>query len=402
MHGKKKIKWILGMCAGVVVIFLLLGITSFFSRVKKEEMKKENSVRNEWLQAYPYANSTDVYSINDRYALDGTKRIMLPGCMRANGFETDIAYVSDKWLYYYEFDDEENGMLRRIPLHKGEDNRDIIDLENMECVRDTKNENSFTVNGEYYAGISYGTVAMLWNMETGQIIRQKIPEEIAYPKKVMTEDKYWYVLAQSDNWILWGGEYGAMLQMIPSGQLQILERKAVIMAVHGRDYLYYATDQKKCYKYNLNTREKKLWLNEEQLQDIVRNKLNLTKETIISCNLDCFFSDDKKIYWQLRVKLSRGDESEKKYVVLSQSLNSDELPVYDGALTDILQKNGASGYFMHVGPYWYLQKESYYCYNQEKREIKEITENDPEWNIAYALSPWGVEENNLMGETLLW
>ena len=174
------------------------------------------------------------------------------------------------------------------------------------------------------------------------------------------------------------------------------------MAVHGRDYLYYATDQKKCYKYNLNTREKKLWLNEEQLQDIVRNKLNLTKETIISCNLDCFFSDDKKIYWQLRVKLSRGDESEKKYVVLSQSLNSDELPVYDGALTDILQKNGVSGYFMHVGPYWYLQKESYYCYNQEKREIKEITENDPEWNIAYALSPWGVEENNLMGETLLW
>ena len=67
-----------------------------------------------------------------------------------------ILCVNDKWLYYYFDDDEGTGNLKRVPLRKGKDKRDIMNTEHVENVRDTQYENGFTVAGDYYAGISYG------------------------------------------------------------------------------------------------------------------------------------------------------------------------------------------------------------------------------------------------------
>ena len=381
----------------IAFLVVLVGLLCLFF-YKKNMMKETNSGKSEKIhsQLYPYANSTDIYSVNGRYALDGTKRKEIH-FLHNEGYDVNIVYVNDKWLYYSDYYDGENGMLRRIPLHKGKDNRDIVDEKKAECVRDVYNENGFTVNGDYYAGISYGTVAMLWNLETKQKVRQKIPEEIAYSHSEETEDKYWYVLEQNDDWILWEGEHGTMLQMIPSGQVYAIEKKPVEMVIQGNNCIFYTTNSKCCYKYDFIKKEKTLWLKEAQIKNIVCDKLKLSKEVAFSCIIDRVMSDEKKIYWQIRVRTSKQKSSGTRYIVLTQSRDSDELPSYDENLTDILQKygSGKSKFLVHIGEYWYLQNNGYFCYSARTNEVKKLEANDPEWNILYAVLPEGIYSETL-------
>ena len=63
--------------AGVVLAIVFVLVFICFNRKEQnkiDEKKTENPVMN----LYPYANSTDIYSSNARYALDGTKKIELP------------------------------------------------------------------------------------------------------------------------------------------------------------------------------------------------------------------------------------------------------------------------------------------------------------------------------------
>lgn len=181
---------------------------------------------------FPYANSTDIYTSIARYALDGSKRKGL-NLIGTDGLDCSILSVDDKWLYYYSGDEEGTGNLKRIPLQKGADKRDVVALNKAENVRDTQYEHGFTVAGNYYAGISYGTVALLYNMNTREIIRCKIPKDLSYTKDVEPEDKYWCVLEQGKDWILWERDHGVMLQKIPTGELYTVEKKEAY-DVHGK------------------------------------------------------------------------------------------------------------------------------------------------------------------------
>lgn len=372
---------------GVIAILIAaLIVLKFF--VKNENIKKETNgsktQKEISLEMYPYANSTDIYSLSGRYALDGTKRIALPFLQNTDE-SVNIAYVNDEWLYYYEYDEEEGGPLKRIPLHKGKDNRDVVDEAKAQVVRNTKNENGFVVHGNYYAGVSYGTVVMLLDIETNQAVRKKVPDEIAYAKDVVTEDKYWGVLEQGENWILWEGDSGVMLQLIPSGEVYVIERKPVTMVKGGKDCFYYSTDSKSCYKYDLSQKEKVLCFKESDIQKIISEQLKISEREKISCRIDNILTNDSKIYWQIKVRYPEKAKESTQYIVLSYGENGNQ-PVIDRDMEDILEavKNGR--FLTHIGAYWYLYNGEYMCYDERTKKYKKIDMSAPEWNVAYAVS----------------
>lgn len=47
---------------------------------------------------------------------------------------------------------------------------------------------------------------------------------------------------------------------------------------------------------------------------------------------------------------------------------------------------------MNVDGLWFLQGNDFYCYNTKTGLVKEINENDAEWNVPYAVYKGGLED----------
>ena len=375
--------------AGVVLAIVFVLVFICFNRKEQnkiDEKKTENPVMN----LYPYANSTDIYSSNARYALDGTKKSELPHMLGLSN-DMDIIYVNDKWLYYCEYNTDKGDLLRRIPLHKGKNHRDIVDESKAEIVRNTYNENGFTVNDNYYAGISYGTVVMLMNLETKHTVRKKVPAQIAYPKKADTEAKVWTAWEQDKNWILWVGECGTMIQMIPSGDIYLLETKRILGARKGENCIYYTTDSKSCYQYDFLKKKKRLCLNQDDIHKLINGQLDLTNAEKKTYKINSILSDKSKVYWQVEAKYSIKEEMKKKYVILTYDEKGKQFTV-DETLTKVLEKRQASRFIMHICSKWYLFDGDFLCYDETTKKVKKIDVNTPEWNMSYACTRLGIGE----------
>lgn len=385
----------------IITILLLVGCG------KKSVEKISQNIPQSVMITFPYANSTDIYTSTARYALDGSKRKGL-NLIGADGLDCSILSVDDKWLYYYSGDEEGTGNLKRIPLQKGKDKRDIIDLKKAENVRDTQYEHGFTVVGNYYAGISYGTVALLYNMNTRETIRCKIPKDLSYTKDVESEDKYWCVLEQGKDWVLWERERGVMLQKIPTGELYTVEkRKHTMFTAKRSDCFIYSTNKKSCYLYDTKHNSKRILMKEKQIRRAICSSMDISETELASCYIDNLMVKEDKFCMQLKIKLVKGNITEEKYVILSQNQGENDLFVYDKFLNSVLrkcsekrykkEKNGKANdakirFVMNVDGLWFLQGNDFYCYNTKTGLVKEINENDAEWNVSYAVYKDGLED----------
>ncbi len=385
----------------IIIIVLLAGCG------RKSVEKISQNISPSIMETFPYANSTDIYTSTARYALDGSKRKGL-NLIGTDGLDCSILPVDDKWLYYYSGDEEGTGNLKRIPLQKGADKRDVVDLKKAENVRDTQYEHGFTVTGNYYAGISYGTVALLYNMNTREIIRCKIPKDLSYTKDVEPEDKYWCVLEQGKDWILWERDHGVMLQKIPTGELYTVEKKKHTMFTAKRnDCVIYSTNKKSCYLYDVKDNSKKIFMEEKQIRKAICSGMNIPETELHSCCIDNLMVKEDKFCMQLKIKIKKRNTTEEKYVILSQKQGENDFFVYDKFLNSILRKCAEKRYkkeekkkaddekirfVMNVDGFWFLQGNDFYCYNTETGLVKEINENDTEWNVAYAVYKDGLED----------
>ena len=387
---------------------LVIVITIFILVACKGESTVETpqTVPRSVMVYFPYANSTDIYTPTARYALDGSKKKGL-NLIGSDGLACSILCVDDKWLYYYADDEEGTGNLKRIPLRKGEDNRDIVDVKRAENIRDTQYENGFTVVGNYYAGISYGTVGIVYNMNTGETVRCEVPKALSYSKDVQTEDKYWCVLEQGKDWVLWEGEHGVMLQKIPTGELWVVEKGNYTMSTaEANDCVIYSTDELSCYLYDTKKNNRKLLMEENEIRKAICSGLNIAKRELSSYYIDKFMVKEDKFCMQLKVKITKNSIVERKYVVLSQMQGANEF-VYDKPLNAVLKncfmkmKNKADKqknydknirFVMNVGEHWFLEGNRVFCYNEKTDFVMEIDRNDPEWNICFAICKVGLED----------
>ena len=116
---------------------------------------------------------------------------------------------------------------------------------------------------------------------------------------------------------------------------------------------------------------------------------------------------EDKFCMQLKIKIEKRNTTEEKYVILSQKQGENDFFVYDKFLNSILRKCAEKRYkkeekkkaddekirfVMNVDGFWFLQGNDFYCYNTETGLVKEINENDTEWNVAYAVYKDGLED----------
>ncbi len=391
------------MKSKLVILITILFLTGCGAK-KTEERPQPVATNKVTMESYPYANSTDIYTSTARYALDGTSRRMI-NLRGSDGLERSILYVSDEWLYYY-VDDDGTGTLKRIPLHKGRDKRDIVDIEKAENIRDTQYENGFTVVDNYYAGISYGTVGILYNMDTGETVRQKVPEDLSYSKEEDTEEKYWGVLEQGKDWVLWENAHGIMLQMIPSCELRTIENRNYAVAhTKNENCIIYSTDKQSCTQYDAGKNEKNVLFGEKQIRNAICLGMGLSESELGFYRIDNFMVKDKKIYMQLKVKITKKDIVEHKYVILSQVPGEEERLVFDQTLNTILKNNSKKRqkkkkkkvyydnirFVANMDYLWFMAADSYYCYDEKTGVVKEIDRNDSEWNVSNAIWQDGLD-----------
>lgn len=385
----------------LILFVLLVGCGTENLIEKPQNIFSDNTV----LEDYPYANSTDIYTSTERYTIDGTNRETL--YLGTDELDYSVLYVNDEWLYYYDADDEGTGTLRRIPLHKGKDGRDIVDIEKKEVIRDTQHEKGFTIVGNYYVGISYGTVGILHNMDTGETVRQNIPEELLYSKNIEGEDKKWYVLAQGNDWVLWGGN-GMMLQKIPSGEISALEEEDNTATVASdNNYIIYAVNKHSCYQYDVEKNKKKAIAKAEQIGKALCQGLDISQKEIDSFSIDNIMVNDYRIYLQLKVKTIQKNIIEQRYVILSQNREERGVLSYDTQLNSVLKNNFVrkekkmgkktiyrenSSFVLNIGELWFIKSKHYYCYDEKTNSVKEIDKDDREWNICYAVCEGGLED----------
>ena len=385
----------------IITILLLVGCGADSTIENPQQENMDYSA----MKAYSFANSTDIYNATGIYALDGTGRkgLYLVG---TNGLDYSILCVNDKWLYYYFDDDEGTGNLKRVPLRKGKDKRDIMNTEHVENVRDTQYENGFTVVGDYYAGISYGTVAIVYNMNTKETVRHKVPKELAYSHEVETEDKYWQVLQQGDDWVIWENSKGVMLQEIPSGKMKVIEKgNGIAVLEKKKNSIIYSTDNRSCFQYDIEGDKKEIVMKEEQICSAVEKGLGVSEADKVSFSIDDLMVKDDQYYMQLKVKVTKANSMEHKYVMLSQREGENGLFEYDETLNAILKKYTVlhkkkkgkkkvsyanNKFVMNVERYWFLQDRDSYCYDAKTNTVKKIDNNDPEWRICFADSTFGL------------
>lgn len=376
----------------VTSIILIVFIVVIWHRVsgnlvpQKIKNKKSIEQRLEESKDYQYANSTDIYSMDGRFDLNGENKRELPFFLKKENIS--IAYVNDDWLYFYEdYEEGETGKLKRIPLHKGDDHRDVVNGSKAEVVCDTYAQNEFLVNDDFYAGISYGTSAILLDMKNGKTIRKAVPESIQYPKKVEMEEKIWEVLEKSKDWILWRGDYGTMIQHVPTGEVTVLEKKSIEMATKSRNCLYYSINTKNWYQYDFANQQKIKIFGEQDIKKVINNYFHLNntkqfKDYIIEraiCNSD-------KIYFQIVFKKSK-ERKRRQYVMVKYDIDEKSLKV-DKEIQDLLERYKNIMVLGEIYSNWYLYDGNYWCYNN--RKLKKIYIHSPEWNRCYGKSQLGL------------
>ena len=90
------------------------------------------------------------------------------------------------------------------------------------------------------------------------------------------EDKYWCVLEQGKDWILWERERGVMLQKIPTGELYTVEkRKHTMFTAKRNDCVIYSTNKKSCYLYDVKNNSKKIFMEEKQIRKAICSGMNI-------------------------------------------------------------------------------------------------------------------------------
>ena len=385
----------------LVLLFCLNVVTGCTSAEREKTPLK--APQNPSMDEYCYANSTDIYSLTGRYCIDGTKKKEL---WLEEPYEYSILEVNDSWLYYYEYDDEETGELKRIPLHKGEDGRDVLDIENKEMIRDTRHENGLAIVGNYYVGISYGTVAVLYDMETKKTIRQKIPEQLQYPKKMETEDKQWAVWEQGENWVIWEGENGFFIHKIPSGEvfeLKIDKNFELISKFDNNSLIL--TDGPNCYVYDIQEMKTKKLFGKEKISMAICQGLKISEHELESFIVDYYFRNETRYFLQIDVKSIKDGKVEKKKIMLSQDINESDNLSYDNQMNQIMKQTEPEKdidrtreksnceFIINVDHLWFIKNSKrYFCYNETTGILKKIDRSSPEWNVYYAVSEHGLED----------
>lgn len=242
-------------------------------------------------------------------------------------------------------------------------------------------------------------------MNTRETIRCKIPKDLLYAKDVETEDKYWCVLEQGKDWILWERERGVMLQKIPTGELYTIEKgKHTMFTAKRTDGFIYSTNKKSCYLYDTRKNSKKILMGEKQVREAICNGIDIAEAELASYYIDNLMVKEDKFCMQLKIKIRKKHITEEKYVILSQKKGENDFFVYDKFLNSVLrncsekrQKKGKINdekirFVMNVGERWFLQGNGFYCYNMKTGLVKEINENDAEWNVSYAVYKDGLED----------
>lgn len=369
----------------LILIFILAGCEDHDDPVRKEQ----TAPRNEKMNHYDYANSTDIYSSSRHFSIDGTK--WMPLFLNESN-EYALLSVNDSWLYYCESDEEGTGDLKRIPLKKGPDGRDRVDVSHKEKIRDTSNDQGFTVVGDYYAGISYGTVAVLYHMNTRETIRKKVPEAVQYPKDREMEDKKWYVLEQGDHWILWDNwEGGIFLQKIPSGELTVIKSKNIdSITTDGNNDFVFSDDRQSCFLYDIKKQEKKKWITKKEIQNAVHNSLKRSNKKMKAYQMDSLFTQNGRYYLQIRAEVAQNGTNSREYMILSKRNDPKSELTYEVKLNKVLQKKELGNkmkYCYNINEHWFLEDETRcYYFNEKSQLFKRVTEMDSERNILYAVS----------------
>lgn len=394
---------------------ILLGIFLLGCEDKSGVAKKEKKApRSEQMNHYVFANSTDIYSLTGHYAIDGTDARVLS--LNEPAGEYYLEAVNDSWLYYYEYVDGP-AILKRIPLKKGEDGRDIMDVSHKERIRDMYNDQGFTIVGDYYAAITYGTVGLLYNMNTKEKVSKKVPEIVQYPKDMEMEDKDWYVLEKGSDWVLWGGN-GIILQTIPSGEITVINSKdADLLTESSENDLIFSEDEHSCFLYDINKMKKEKLVDRNEIHDAICKGMKRSKNELKSFHIESIFTRGSKYYLQIAAEFVQDKGYLKRYVMLSQTIEQRNELAYDPILNEVLEENGTEDqkikskstiknnmkYICNIDGYWFLEEgEKCYCFNEKSNSFKEITAADPERNILYAVDQEDEETDIIETFADLW
>lgn len=395
------------VCAAMCFLLAACG-----SSTGLDDKQKVKGNQQDVICEYPYANSTDIYSaesdlfLGTRYyqcKLDGTDKREISLGESESGYGYSILSVSDTYLYFYEYDEDEKVRIWRVSLKKGDDGRSLISGK-PESVADWQAlESNFAVADDYFLKIG-NRISLVKNINTGKEDKRELPEILmtANGKKKKSE---WFVLGKGKGWVLWGGD-ALMLQMVSSNQCIVLETGSTSQAAVSvkADRIYYTARDKagvSCWMYDVGTGEKKQIAEQKSIEESLYKGLAISKKKMRSYKFDRIMCYENKCYVQFIVTYYVKGKVRKRYYMLSvdadlkgkideeiklNQILSDHAHIQKGMGEKEENQTDRSRYVGYVGDFLYLRAESNYCYNMKTRELKEMGEKDPEYNMYFAIS----------------
>lgn len=390
--------------------------------------KNSESIQNLGNKNYPFANSTDIFSVEQNYICqynwNGTDRRRTDLQIKAS--HSTLLYVDDSWLYYKGEDEEKfTEGLYRVPLGKGEDGRTIVAGKPQQIDKDIRLASDYAVAGNYIASVSskkliaYNNViengiattpendtVSLYNIENKEENEKKIPD---FLDQMESEGgrKDWYIVAKEEDWILWGGK-ALFLQMIPSNELIVLERAVTRRAaVSGeKNIVCYniVEDVEKgiqsFWQYDIKKGKKERIIIHKKYRQVLSQGLGIPKKSLDKYDVEEIWEKDGKLYLECEVRYRVGGKKKIKKSLLLWNPAEKEQLYYDQNLNKLLhylsdqnESLDISCFLGCIGDLWYFMnatKQRAWVYNEVTKEIKQYTDGGPEWKLIYALYPEGM------------
>lgn len=294
---------------------------------------------------YPYANSTDIFSVeNDglfSYDGNGNNKTNL----RAAFAENCLLNVTDEWLYYKkeiarsEFSEKEIEAVYRIPLKKGDGGRSIIAGEDEKITDNLSGVTVAAISDDYLvyirsaacvnfnnnlAGINSSQEKdeiFSVNIKTGEIRQCNMPAEMS-----MRDISSYKIIGNANNKIVWAGDSLFYLDL-RKNEIAVVYKKETTGAAYNplRDEIYYCKKARgqEIMKYDIKKGQNSVAVEKKDILLLAANCLGVSSNEIKSFSIeDNYYYCDGKIYLTIKTK-SEGNYQ--RYILTSYSTNEHTL-----------------------------------------------------------------------------
>ncbi len=307
-----------------------------------------------------------------QYKLDGTKMQTL----RIKDFDGLISVEEEGVIYSrWSGKDEYKIKICRIPLVKGEDGDQKLDLEKEEVIYTTKEEIAYS-GAERYVYIDDQDIVYISAREkegsspemTLEVVRYDREKKKEIPLKEQLECSAEYVnaliLAGSYNrkLIFSNEEKGLYCLDLDTEELDLIRKGKDIFrpddirdeahTVSGRNLIYKVEKwgnngycvQKTLYRYDLEEKEEDVLVSEPEVQEAVLKQglVQGGEDTIQNIELTNYFVQGDRLYLQYQLNEDNGQEMRARYVILYKSISQNSELVCENVLTESLMKNSDS------------------------------------------------------------